>query len=58
MAEDQRKTELTAELARARSRIGANLGALRHDLDFPAIRIAVAGIRDRAQATAAWHARA
>ena len=36
MAEDQRKAELTAELARARSRIGANLGALRHDLDFPA----------------------
>ena len=36
MAENQRKTELTAELARARSRIGANLGALRRDLDFPA----------------------
>ena len=36
MAEDQRKAELTAELARARNRIGANLGALRHDLDFPA----------------------
>lgn len=36
MAEEQRKAELTAELARARRRIGANLGALRHDLDFPA----------------------
>ena len=36
MAEDQRKTELTAELARARRRIGENLGALRRDLDFPA----------------------
>ena len=36
MAEDQRKSELIAELARARSRIGANLGALRRDLDFPA----------------------
>ena len=36
MAEDQRKAELTAEIARARSRIGANLGALRRDLDFPA----------------------
>ena len=36
MAEDQRKAELTAELARARNRIGANLGALRCDLDFPA----------------------
>ena len=36
MAEDERKSELTAELARARSRIGANLGALRRDLDFPA----------------------
>ena len=34
MAEDERKSELTAELARARSRIGANLGALRRDLDF------------------------
>ena len=36
MAENNRKAELTAELARARSRIGANLGALRRDLDFPA----------------------
>ena len=36
MAEDQRKTELTAELARARARIGTSLGALRRDLDFPA----------------------
>ena len=36
MAEDERKSELTAELARARCRIGANLGALRRDLDFPA----------------------
>ena len=36
MAEDQRKAELTAELARARRRIGTNLSALRHDLDFPA----------------------
>ena len=36
MAEDQRKTELTAELARARARITADFGALRRDLDFPA----------------------
>ena len=36
MAEDPRKSELTAELARARARIGASFGALRHDLDFPA----------------------
>jgi hypothetical protein len=36
MAENKRKAELTAELARARSRIGLNLGALRRDLDFPA----------------------
>ena len=35
MAEDQRKTELTAELARARARITADFGALRRDLDFP-----------------------
>lgn len=35
MAEDQRKAELTAELARARARFSANLGALRRDLDFP-----------------------
>ncbi len=35
MAEDQRKAELTAELARARARVSANLGALRRDLDFP-----------------------
>ena len=36
MAEDERKSELTAELAHARRRMGANLGALRRDLDFPA----------------------
>lgn len=36
MADIQRKAELTAELARARSRIAANFGALRCDLDFPA----------------------
>ena len=36
MAEKQRKAELTAELARARRRLGENLGALRRDLDFPA----------------------
>lgn len=36
MAEDQRKTELTAELARARSRLGANVAGLRSDLDLPA----------------------
>ena len=36
MAEEQRKAELTAELAHARRRLGVNLGALRHDLDFPA----------------------
>ena len=36
MAEDPRKTELTAQLARARTRITADLGALRRDLDFPA----------------------
>lgn len=35
MAEDQRKAELTAELARARGRLSANLDALRRDLDFP-----------------------
>jgi hypothetical protein len=35
MADDQRKAELTAELDRARSRLSANLGALRHELDFP-----------------------
>lgn len=35
MAEKQRKAELTAELARARRRLGENLGALRRDLDFP-----------------------
>ena len=35
MAEDQRKAELTAELAYARRRLTANLGALRRDLDFP-----------------------
>ncbi len=35
MAENERKSELTAELARARSRLGENLGALRRDLDFP-----------------------
>ena len=36
MAEDQRKAELTAELALARSRLTVNLGALRRALDFPA----------------------
>ncbi len=36
MAENQRKAELTADLARARARIGASASALRHDLDFPA----------------------
>ena len=36
MAEDERKSELTAKLARARSRITADFGALRRDLDFPA----------------------
>ena len=36
MAEDQRKAELTAELARSRARLAANFGALRRDLDFPA----------------------
>ena len=36
MAENERKAELSADLARARNRIGANLGALRRDLDFPA----------------------
>lgn len=35
MAEEQRKAELTAELALARARLSANLGALRRDLDFP-----------------------
>ena len=34
MAEDERKTELIAELASARSRISANAGGLRRDLDF------------------------
>lgn len=34
MAEDQRKAELTADLARARSLIAQNFGALRSDLDF------------------------
>ena len=36
MAEDERKAELTAELAYARRRLTASLGALRRDLDFPA----------------------
>ena len=36
MAEDERKSELTADLARARRRLGENFGALRRDLDFPA----------------------
>ena len=36
MADIQRKAELTAELARARSRITANLGEIRRELDFPA----------------------
>jgi hypothetical protein len=35
MAQDQRKAELTAELARARNRIAGNFGALRHDFDLP-----------------------
>ncbi len=35
MAEDQRKAELTADLARSRQRLSANFGALRHDLNFP-----------------------
>jgi hypothetical protein len=35
MAEDDRKTELIAELARARSHLAINAQALRHDLDFP-----------------------
>jgi len=35
MAEDQRKAELTAELAQARARLTANCGALRRELDFP-----------------------
>ena len=35
MAEDLRKAELTAELARARARLSGSLDALRHDLDFP-----------------------
>lgn len=36
MAKDQRKAELTAELALARGRLSANLDALRRDLDFSA----------------------
>jgi hypothetical protein len=35
MAEDQRKAELTAELAQARRRISRDLGELRYALDFP-----------------------
>ena len=35
MAEDERKTELIAELARARSHLAVNFQALRRDLDFP-----------------------
>ncbi len=36
MAQDEDKTELIAELARARSSLTANVLALRRDLDFPA----------------------
>src|SRR5882724_493732 len=36
MAEDERKAELTAELARSRAHISRNVQGLRHDLDFPA----------------------
>ena len=36
MAEDERKAELTAELARARTQITGNWSGLRHDLDIPA----------------------
>ena len=35
MAQDQRKIELTAELASARSRFTQTLGGLRSDLDVP-----------------------
>ncbi|MCE9611766.1 MAG: hypothetical protein K8R23_16320 [Chthoniobacter sp.] len=35
MAEDQRKAELTTELAQARARLTSNFGALRRELDFP-----------------------
>ena len=35
MAEDDRKTELMAELAAARGRVTVNLRALRKDLDVP-----------------------
>lgn len=34
MAQNQRKAELTAELARIRSRIAQNFGGVRNDLDF------------------------
>jgi len=36
MAEDERKTELIAALARSRSQITGNVRLLRHDLDFAA----------------------
>jgi len=36
MAEDNRKTELMAELDAARGRVTVNFRALRKDLDFPA----------------------
>lgn len=36
MAEDQRKAELTAELAHARARLTTNFSALRREFDFPA----------------------
>jgi hypothetical protein len=36
MAEDKRKAELIAELARSRSRLSTNFAGLRSDLDFPA----------------------
>jgi hypothetical protein len=35
MAQEQRKAELTAELAAARRRISSDFGALRYSLDFP-----------------------
>jgi hypothetical protein len=35
MAQDYEKAQLIAELARARADVSTNIGALRHDLDFP-----------------------
>src|SRR6266853_2225488 len=46
MAQESRKTELIAELARARQTMSSNLGALRHDLNFVA-RIEAAFRRHR-----------